>query len=57
MARTRYWYADMLLRRKGRGDATRAGELLAAAGTAASKLGMSTLAREASALLESAGAG
>ncbi len=51
IARTRYWYADMLLARERKGDAARARELLDASEAVATKLGMATLAREASALL------
>jgi hypothetical protein len=50
IARTRYWYADTLLKRGQAGDATRALALLDASEAVATELGMATLVREASAL-------
>jgi hypothetical protein len=55
VARTRYWYADMLLRRDEDDDTIRAGALLEDVRATADELGMSTLAAEASALSATCG--
>ncbi|MFN2503360.1 MAG: AAA family ATPase [Acidimicrobiales bacterium] len=50
VARSRYWYARLLLARLGPGDQQQAAGLLSAARTTATQLGMPRLAREAEAL-------
>lgn len=45
LARTQYWYASLVVRRPG-GDCGLAAQLLAAAGSTATRLGMAALASQ-----------